>query len=152
MTSEFPTIRASEVPDTAEPYEFLYAGAPFAVLCAPDGVTTMAPPNVRVTKGSWPTWRIDVDNNPGVAGVRLMRCANADGTPHANGNVPEDAAGPGELSLVVAAEGRMFSIPIGYAVVARLYTQDEWTAQLAEWAARLPDTADAPQPIKFGTI
>lgn len=134
MTGSERTIRASEVPESAETYRFMYVGATFAVMIVPEGdpATTTDPPNLHVLEGSWKTWRVEVDPDvSGLAGVRLMRSVSASGGEHPLGNQP---SGPNGYTMVmITSDGYLYTIPTGWGLASRFYSPDEWAFLIAGW-------------------
>jgi len=125
-----------------ETYKFEYKGAIFSITSesdVADSATTTDPPNLRVIEGSWPTWRLEVDwDVPGIGALRILKSTNGAGGPHPHGNLtPDESATFGHM-LMISSTGYLYKIPTGYGAIGRLYTPEEWSAQLAEWEATLP--------------
>lgn len=117
----------------AENYLFEFSGAQFNItLDLADGApTTTYAPNVRVIEGTWKTWHLEIDPDvPGIAGLRLLRSTTGSNL------TPAQSAAKGYL-MMVAGDGRLYNVPSGMSVVARLMTPSEWQGQLATWEASL---------------
>lgn len=119
----------------AENYHFEYGGADFNIMTETgDAPTTTQPPNLRVIEGTWQTWRLEVDPDvPGLEGLQLLKSVSSTGVEHPNGNLTTaESAGDGHL-LMISELGYLYKIPVGYGVVSRISTTEEWQQQLAMW-------------------
>ena len=126
----------------AEDYQFEFKGARFPVtidLEAGSDETTTEPPNLRVIEGTWKTWRLSVVPDVlGIEGIRLRRSVSSGGGEHPAGNLTTAESGTGDYwMMMVAQDGRLYRVPVGYGTISRMYTSEEWRATLDEWEASL---------------
>lgn len=89
--------------------------------------------------GTWKTWHLAIDHEvPGIEGLTLLRCVSTanPAAQHPSGSLsPVERASSGQL-LMVASTGRIYRMPTGDAVLARLVAAAEWQACVAEWESR----------------